>query len=222
MDLPGDHAVLKAEIADLCAQLRKAQEELRVLQRSLNNCIGGLADRTIERDKWLQQAAEFEEEVRRLKMCEGWAKTMTEKRDTAIKQGKGLKLKLDLAMAGYKEDIVAGYRQRAEAAERDAEAQRALIDAIIRSVEQGKELWTPELRAKSGIPELQETPCPKSEDGHCDHWYDDEGPCCHCGDDVLRLDGAPTEAPMSLAEAEEIASPTYLEAQEQSGQEEGD
>ncbi len=75
-----------------------------------------------------------------------------------------------------------------------AEERGALIDAIIRSVEQDKELWTPELRAKSGIPELEETPCPKSDDGHCDHWYDDEGPCCHCGGDVLRLEGVPAEA----------------------------
>ncbi len=28
-----------------------------------------------------------------------------------------------------------------------------------------------------------ETSCPKSEDGHCDCWYDDEGPCCRCGYD---------------------------------------
>lgn len=26
--------------------------------------------------------------------------------------------------------------------------------------------------------------CPKSEDNqHCDHWWDNEGPCHYCGDD---------------------------------------
>lgn len=29
-----------------------------------------------------------------------------------------------------------------------------------------------------------ETGCRGSEDGgHCEHWYDDEAPCCACGDD---------------------------------------
>lgn len=30
-----------------------------------------------------------------------------------------------------------------------------------------------------------ETPCPRSHDGtqHCEHWYDDAGPCCFCADD---------------------------------------
>lgn len=34
-----------------------------------------------------------------------------------------------------------------------------------------------------------ETPCPKSPDGqHCEnHWYDDEGPCCYCGDNGLSM-----------------------------------
>lgn len=26
--------------------------------------------------------------------------------------------------------------------------------------------------------------CKRSEDGHCDCWWDDEGPCCRCGDDT--------------------------------------
>ncbi len=27
--------------------------------------------------------------------------------------------------------------------------------------------------------------CPKSKDGeHCDHWWDDAGPCHYCGDDT--------------------------------------
>ncbi len=27
--------------------------------------------------------------------------------------------------------------------------------------------------------------CPKSKDGeHCDHWWDDAGPCHYCGDDI--------------------------------------
>ncbi|KKM82301.1 hypothetical protein LCGC14_1321070 [marine sediment metagenome] len=34
------------------------------------------------------------------------------------------------------------------------------------------------------VSDENETPCPKSEDGHCDCWYDDEGPCCYCGYDV--------------------------------------
>jgi hypothetical protein len=29
-----------------------------------------------------------------------------------------------------------------------------------------------------------ETACPVRPDGHCDHWYDDLGPCCSCGDDT--------------------------------------
>lgn len=35
-----------------------------------------------------------------------------------------------------------------------------------------------------------ETRCPGSEDGaHCDHWYDDEAPCCRCNDDGERGHG---------------------------------
>lgn len=26
--------------------------------------------------------------------------------------------------------------------------------------------------------------CTVNEDGHCDHWWEDEGPCCFCGDDT--------------------------------------
>ncbi len=32
--------------------------------------------------------------------------------------------------------------------------------------------------------EVWETPCPNRTDcKHCEHWYDNEGPCCACGDD---------------------------------------
>ena len=36
------------------------------------------------------------------------------------------------------------------------------------------------------VSDEDETPCPKSPDGqHCEnHWYEDDGPCCYCGDDT--------------------------------------
>ena len=36
------------------------------------------------------------------------------------------------------------------------------------------------------VSDENETHCPQSPDGqHCEwHWYEDDGPCCYCGDDT--------------------------------------
>jgi hypothetical protein len=47
------------------------------------------------------------------------------------------------------------------------------------------EISEPVLRtdAEIDLEQSWETPCPSREDGkHCEHWYDDTGPCCGCGD----------------------------------------
>jgi hypothetical protein len=38
----------------------------------------------------------------------------------------------------------------------------------------------------------EDTPCPRApadDPGHCEHWYDDEAPCCRCGDDGNKVHG---------------------------------
>lgn len=34
--------------------------------------------------------------------------------------------------------------------------------------------------------QMPDEECPESKEGtvHCDHWYDDEAPCCWCLDDT--------------------------------------
>lgn len=35
--------------------------------------------------------------------------------------------------------------------------------------------------------EIRDGGCPKRKDGtHCVHWWDDDGPCCGCGDGAKR------------------------------------
>lgn len=103
----------QGELADLRTQLREAQEE---------------------GDRWLQQAAEFEEEARRLKMCEGWAKAAHERAEAAeakLLQGSSVvftglsvpKSELDDARAE-----LATQGDALRAGQEDAKAQRALAE----------------------------------------------------------------------------------------------
>lgn len=48
---------------------------------------------------------------------------------------------------------------------------------------------SPALPSEASMSDQPETPCPKSPDGHCDHWYDDSAPCCRCGDDGDHVHG---------------------------------
>lgn len=58
--------------------------------------------------------------------------------------------------------------------------------ALMESMERVAKLTAERDQALAEVERLkgQETPCPARADStHCVHWYDDDGPCCGCGDD---------------------------------------
>lgn len=64
----------------------KADRQLKRLRAEVKRLRAQVARLKAEVTKWLQKAAEFEDEVRRLKMCEGMARTATEERDAALEK----------------------------------------------------------------------------------------------------------------------------------------